>query len=67
MGIKINYSDILRLEYSSDQFRHFVFILNNGEKEIICMDIIRKEEAFKLIQDKIKDANKSKVNSFNEN
>ena len=58
--IKINYSDILRLEYSSDEFRHFVFTLKNGEKQMMRTDIKEKDEAFKLVQQEIVNSNKSK-------
>ncbi len=51
--IKINYSDILHLEYSSDEFGHFIFTLKNGEEEIIRTDIKEKDKAFKLIQQKL--------------
>lgn len=57
---KINYSDILRLEYSSDEFRHFVFTLKNGEKQMMRTDIKEKDEAFKLVQQEIVNSNKSK-------
>jgi hypothetical protein len=58
--IKINYSDILHLEYSSDHFRHFIFTLKNGEKRMMRTDIKEKDEAFKLIQQKIVNSNKNK-------
>ena len=57
---KINYSDILCLEYSSDEFKHFIFTLKTGEKKMIRTDIIGKDKAFKLIQQKIASSNKNK-------
>lgn len=51
--IKWNYSDISSLEYHSDQFRDFVFTLKNKKQKRIRAEIKYRDEAFKLIQQKI--------------
>ena len=58
--LQIDYSDISKLEYSTDQFKYFVFFLKNGEKKVIKAYIFNKDEAFDLIQQKIVNSNNSK-------
>lgn len=58
--LQIDYSDISKLEYSTDQFKYFVFFLKSGEKKVIKAYIFNKDEAFDLIQQKIVNSNNSK-------
>lgn len=50
---KILYTDILSFSYTDDSFKNFEITLKNGEKKVIYPTIKKKEEAFKLIQQKI--------------
>ena len=50
---KILYTDILSFSYTNDAFKNFEITLKNGEKKVIYPTIKKKEEAFKLIQQKI--------------
>ena len=55
--LELNYSDISSLEWSKNNLYHFVFTLKNGKVKLIRAEIIDRERAFSLIQEKIKEAN----------
>ena len=63
---KILYTDIYSFLHTNDSFKNFEIKLKSGEKKIVYPTIKNKEEAFKLIQEKVKDANKEKTHPFNE-
>jgi hypothetical protein len=54
-SLQLNYSDIFSLEWSQDNLKHFVFNLKNGEKKLIKTEIVDRNKAFDLIQQKIKE------------
>lgn len=58
--LQLNYSDIASLEWSKDNFKHFLFNLKNGEEKLIKTEIYDREKAFDLIQEKIKEMVSSK-------
>lgn len=55
-SLQLNYSDISSLEWSQDGFKRFALSLKNGEKKLIKTEIVDRQKAFDLLQQKIKES-----------
>lgn len=54
--IELNYSDISCLNYTQDIFKNFQFTLKNGEVKVVCATVKNQQQAFELIQQKIRES-----------
>lgn len=54
--VKFNYSELKSLELTKDVYENFEFTLKSGEKKVILVAIKNKQQAFDLINQKIREA-----------
>lgn len=54
--LELNYLDISCLNYTQDIFKNFQFTLKNGEIKAVYASVKNKQQAFELIQQKIRES-----------